>query len=118
MLHTPVTKHPAVILTFRIVCVLLTASWLQTAIAQSEPIAQDPLDYSSGGLKGQTGGSGWKEPWCVNPDTAFDTTENGIMPTTEEGAYNQGTRTLSSPTPDAGAIYFSIEIQMSPTTRR
>jgi hypothetical protein len=111
--YFPMNNPPTVILSLRIACILFTASWLQAASAQSEPIAQDPLDYSSGGLKGQTGGSGWKEPWGVNPDTAFDTTENGIMPTTEEGAYNQGTRTLSSPTPDAGAIYFSIEIQTS-----
>jgi hypothetical protein len=43
--------------------ILLTASWLHTVCAQSEPLAEDPLTYSSGDLKGQNGGSGWKEGW-------------------------------------------------------
>ncbi len=97
--------------------ILLTASWLHNVCAQSEPLAEDPLTYSSGDLKGQNGGSGWKEGW-ESLEGIFSAIGEGVKVDRDQLAAKDdksanATRRFALPTPDVNRIYFSVEIQTS-----
>lgn len=119
---SPFFRHSATA-SFSILLLLNSTIWSQSVSPRSTALAEDPLIYSSGTLKGESEGTGWRGPWGGSSAESFLTTETGVKVEGltaggAEGISINAVRRFTSPLPEDAPIYFSVEIQINELSHR